>query len=154
MAEGIVKDTADIYSSIFDHKPQLRREIAFFVKEFEEKRKDREVDHLFKILELVTELKQTEIPRAGSLADIHLPKLSAELEVAVSISDKLIQRTSAAAEEKYNQKLEQGRAERVIEWDTFVHEMTTRCIRIDGNYKVKETEIRHLYAQAEQKLLK
>jgi hypothetical protein len=154
MAEGIVKDTGDIYSSIFNHKPALEREVSFFVKEFEEKRKDREIDHLFKILERVTELKDTEIPRAASLADIHLPKLSAELEVAVSISDKLIQRTSSTADEKYAKKLEIGRAERAKEWDAFVHEMTTRCIRIDGNYKAKEDEVRKLYLQAEEKLLK
>ena len=118
----------------------------------QEKRKDREVDHLFKILERVTELKDTEIPRTGSLADIHLPKFSAELQVSESISDKLVQKVSTA-EQLYSEKLEKNRLERAAEWDSFVHGMTTKCIRIDSLYKDKEEEVKKLYLKAEEKFL-
>jgi hypothetical protein len=103
-------------------------------------------------LERVTELKDTEIPRTGSLADIHLPKLSAELQVSESISDKLVEKVGKA-EEQYIEKLAKRRSERAAEWDSFVHDMTTKCIRIDNLYKVKEEEVKKLYLQADEKYL-
>jgi len=118
----------------------------------QEKRQDREVDHLFRILERVTELKDTEIAKTESLADIHLPKLSAELQVSESISDKLVDRVSSA-EKLYAEKLEKKRKARTAEWDSFVHGMTSKCIRIDSLYKDKEEEVRQLYQKAEEKFL-
>ena len=110
------------------------------------------MDRLFKILERVTELKDTEVPKVKSLADIHLTKLSAELQVAESISDKLLKKADSL-EKASSVRLEQRRAERAQEWDTFVHEMTNKCIRIDNSYKAKEDEVRELYKKAEEKLL-
>jgi len=153
MAEGIVTDITRIHSSIFDHKPQLRTEIELFVKEFEEKRKETEVDHLFRVLERVTELKDTEIPRTSSLADIHLPKLLGELQVSESISEKLIYKLQAS-EPKYKEKLEASREERTKEWDSFVHDMTTKCIKIDSIYKDKGEEVKKLYLKAEEPFIR
>jgi hypothetical protein len=104
-------------------------------------------------LERVTELKDTEIPRTGCLADIHLPKLLAELQVAESISDKLTDKLKAS-DSKYAENLEKSRKERATEWDSFVHDMTTKCIRIDNLYKDKQEEVRKLYLKAEEPFLK
>ncbi|CAL8073526.1 unnamed protein product [Orchesella dallaii] len=151
MAGGILKDIREIYSSIFDHKPVVHREVDFFLKEFEESRGDREVDRLFKILERVTELKDSEITKAKSLADIHIPKLSAELQVAESIADTLLDKR-LKAEKDISLELERKRQERSVEWDTFVHDMTNKCIRIDNTFKEKEDAVRVLYKKAEEKL--
>jgi len=147
-----VLDVKDIYSSIFDHKPTVCREVDYFVKEFEESRKDREVDKLFKILERVTELKETELENTQALGDIHLPKLAAELQVAESIANKLNKKRSTA-DKTVEEKLVKHRQERVVEWDSFVHDMTAKCVKIDGNYKDKQEEIRRVYKNAEDKLL-
>ncbi|CAG7828269.1 unnamed protein product [Allacma fusca] len=152
MTDGAVKDASEIYSSIFDHSPLTRKEIEYFVREFEDTRGDREVDYLFKILEKTTELKDTEITKVKSLADIHLPKLSAELQVAESISKKLLQKAESS-DKVSAARLEQKRSERAAEWDAFVHDMTKKCIRIDNAYKAKEDEVRDLYQKAEVKLL-
>lgn len=118
----------------------------------QESRKDREVDRLFKILERVTELKDTEISKAKSLADIHIPKLSAELQVAESIADTLLEKR-LKAETEISFQLEKKRQDRTIEWDKFVHDMTNKCIRIDNTFKDKEEEVRELYKKAEEKLI-
>jgi len=101
----------------------------------------------------VTELKDTEIPRTGSLADIHLPKILAEVQVAESISNKLVEKLRTA-DSKYAENLEKSRKERASEWDSFVHDMTTKCIRIDNLYKGKQEEVRKLYLKAEEPFLR
>lgn len=118
---------------------------------YQESRCDREVDRLFKILERVTELKDSEITKSKALADIHIPKLSAELQVAESIADTLLSKRLKAEEEITNQ-LEKKRQHRTVEWDTFVHDMTNKCIRIDNTFKEREEEVRALYQKAEDKL--
>lgn len=120
--------------------------------ELQDSRQDREVDRLFRILERVTELKDSEINKSKSLADIHIPKLSAELQVAESIADKLLNKR-LKSEEDITKQLEKKRQDRTQEWDTFVHDMTSKCIRIDNTFKEKEEEVRELYKQAEVKLI-
>jgi hypothetical protein len=119
---------------------------------FQDSRKDREVDRLFKVLERVTELKDTELSKTQALADIHLPKLALELQVAESIANKLNHKRSLADGER-EVKLDLRRKERATEWDTFVHDMTSKCIRIDKSYKDKQEEIVGVYKKAEEKLL-
>lgn len=109
------------------------------------------MDRLFKILERVTEIKDTETNKCQSLADIHIPKLSAELQVAESIADTLLAKR-LKAEADITAQLEKKRQDRTIEWDTFVHDMTNKCIRIDNTFKGKEDEVRELYKKAEEKL--
>ena len=97
-------------------------------------------------------MSEIEIPRAQSLGDIHLPKLISEVQVAESISDKLMNILDTS-ETKYKEILEQTRANRTTEWDAFVHDMTTKCIRIDNLYRDKQNEARASYQRAEEKLL-
>jgi len=101
----------------------------------------------------VTELKDTELLKTQALADIHLPKLGLELQVAESIASKLNQKRSTADAESAS-KLEVKRKERAVEWDAFVHDMTSKCIRIDNSYKEKQSEIVDVYKKAEDKLWK
>lgn len=125
--------------------------VTFMFNVFQESRRDREVDRLFKILERVTEIKDTETNKCQSLADIHIPKLSAELQVAESIADTLLAKR-LKAEADITAQLEKKRHDRTIEWDTFVHDMTNKCIRIDNTFKGREDEVRELYKKAEEKL--
>jgi len=100
----------------------------------------------------VTELKDSEITKAQSLADIHIPKLSAELQVAESIADSLLEK-HLKVEGENTKQLERKRQERTTEWDTFVHDMTKKCIRIDNTFKEREEEVRILYKKAEEKIV-
>lgn len=59
-------DIFDAYGRLFNHRPFVQGEIRHFVKEFEEKRSDREVENVFKILEQVTELRDCEIDKVWS----------------------------------------------------------------------------------------
>lgn len=59
----------------------------------QEKRNDREVDNLFKILEYSTELGQGTLDRAEELGDLYLPTLKANLDVAVSMCECVINKS-------------------------------------------------------------
>src|SRR5437588_347435 len=121
--------------------------------QLQETRGDREVDRLFKILERATDLKASELDKAQTLSDIHLPKLSAELQVAESIADKLIKKRSNA-DESFKAKLQERTALRAVEWDTFVHDMTARCVKIDNNFVEKQEDIKEVFRKTEEKILK
>ena len=60
------------------------------MKEFEEKRGDREVESVFKVLERVTELNGGEIDKVKAQCDSTLPNLNARLTAANSLCSKII----------------------------------------------------------------
>ena len=68
----------------------MQGEIKHFVKEFEEKRGDREVESVFKILETVTELDSGEIDKVKAQCDSTLPNLNAKLLVANYMCNKIL----------------------------------------------------------------
>jgi hypothetical protein len=58
----------------------------------QEKRADREVERLFQILERTTEIKETQLDRVKLASDVHLPTLTANLEVAVSMCNRILEK--------------------------------------------------------------
>jgi len=55
------------------------------------------VERLFKILEYTTELKEAQLDRTEQLGDCHLPGLKANVDVALSMCNRVLQR-----EENFN----------------------------------------------------
>ena len=43
----------DIYERLFNHRPFVQGEVKHFVKEFEEKKGDKEVNELFEIVQVM-----------------------------------------------------------------------------------------------------
>lgn len=75
----------------------LRNFVQFFSSKinsikFQDKREDREVLRLFKILEYSTELGQNQLDRAEQLGDCHLPSLKANVDVALSMCESVLQK--------------------------------------------------------------
>ena len=60
------------------------------MKEFEEKRGDREVESVFKVLETVTELNGGEIDKVQAQCDSTLPNLKERLTAANSLCTKIL----------------------------------------------------------------
>uniref|UniRef100_A0ABD2XJS7 Biogenesis of lysosome-related organelles complex 1 subunit 5 n=1 Tax=Trichogramma kaykai TaxID=54128 RepID=A0ABD2XJS7_9HYME len=89
---SIIKDTGEIWTRLFDHRPFIQGEVTFFLREFQDRRDDREVCRLFKILEYSTELGQNRLDRAETLGDQHLPSLKANLDVALSMCECVLQK--------------------------------------------------------------
>lgn len=77
--------------------------------------------------------------------------MATELHVAESIANKLIQKRSTA-DRDVETKLDKRRGERAVEWDTFVHDMTAKCVKIDNNFVIKQEEIRDAFKKTEEKI--
>ncbi|CAD6227519.1 GSCOCG00001202001-RA-CDS [Cotesia congregata] len=146
---SVIKDIGEIWSRLFDHRPFLQGELSYFVREFEEKRGDREVERLFKILEYSTELEQNQIDRAEQLGDCHLPSLKANADVALTMCERIIQR-----ENKFNHdsKIAENRELRKEEWKKFINDMSDKCRKVDATFNEKEEELKKFYVDLEKKL--
>ncbi|XP_076683354.1 biogenesis of lysosome-related organelles complex 1 subunit 5 [Andrena cerasifolii] len=146
---SVIKDTGEIWSRLFDHRPFIQGEITFFLREFQEKRGDREVEHLFKILEYSTELKENQLDRTEQLGDCHLPSLKANVDVALSMCERVLQR-----EQDFDSDgaLQENRERRKLEWEKFVNDMSEKCAKVNQTFEEKEEEIKEFYMDLERKL--
>ncbi|XP_066587557.1 biogenesis of lysosome-related organelles complex 1 subunit 5 isoform X2 [Prorops nasuta] len=145
----VIKDIGEIWTRLFDHRPFIQGEITFFLREFEEKRADREVERLFKILEYTTELKQNQLNRTEQLGDCHLPSLKANVDVALSMCERVLQQ-----EESFNsdKALQKHRTTRKYEWESFINDMSEKCQKVDQTFQEKIDEIKEFYIDLEKKL--
>lgn len=145
------KDIADIHSRLFNHRPFINGEIRHFVKEFEEKRGDREVERVFKVLEKVTELRDSEVDKVKAQCDSVLPNLNANLLVAQSMSNKILDQSRSREIET---ALENSRQNREKEWNNFMVDIQDKCTKIDDAYKQKEIDVKTNYETLEKQFQK
>ncbi|CAH1103117.1 unnamed protein product [Psylliodes chrysocephalus] len=136
----VVKGVSKVWDRLFDHRGFLIGEIAFTLREFEQKRKDTEVDNLFKAIEVITEIKDTEIDRLKQAA-IQIDKINESLEIAVQLSDNF---TKLEEKYKHDNTLEDLRSKRKIVWDKFMDDITSKYSEINTNYETKEEELSKL----------
>ncbi|XP_012267635.2 biogenesis of lysosome-related organelles complex 1 subunit 5 [Athalia rosae] len=146
---SIVKDTGEIWSRLFNHRPFVQGEISYFLREFEERREDREVERLFKILEYSTELGQSQFDRTEQLGDCHLPSLKANLDVALSMCQRVLEQEEKTENDK---KLQVNRETRKSQWQKFINDMSSKCEKVDKTFEEKEEELRGFYQDLEEKL--
>lgn len=119
------------------------------MKEFEEKRADREVERLFQILERATEIKETQLDRVKLASDVHLPTLNANLEVAVRMCNRILEKEE---EHQSDTTLIAKRELRKAEWESFIDNMTQKCSKVDATFQEKEAELKEFYSDLEKKL--
>nr|XP_040565159.1 biogenesis of lysosome-related organelles complex 1 subunit 5-like isoform X2 [Lepeophtheirus salmonis] len=148
---SVAKDIFDIHDRLFNHRPFLQGEIRHFIKEFEEKREDREVHNLFNVLEKVTELRESEIDKIITQCDGIFPNLSANLLVAQSMSNKILDQGRTR---EIEQALENSKDTREKEWTSFMSEIQDTCAKIDDAYKRKEEDITTQYSKLEESIEK
>ncbi|XP_032529105.1 biogenesis of lysosome-related organelles complex 1 subunit 5 isoform X2 [Danaus plexippus] len=121
------------------------------LKEFEEKRGDREVENLFAILEKLTDIKDTQLEKVEKASSTALPVLAEKLNQALQLSEE-IEADYLELQKKSKQKLAENKEKRQQEWDQFIDDMNFKCQRIDNTFEEKEEELRDLYADLKHKL--
>ena len=75
---------------MFNHRPCLKGKVTHFVKEFEKKRGDQEVQNLFETLEVTTELQSGQVEKLVNTCDEQIPTINANLLVAQSMCNKIL----------------------------------------------------------------
>lgn len=121
------------------------------LKEFEEKRGDREVENLFSILEKLTDVKDTQVDKIKKSGETGLPILSEKLDQTLELFSG-VEAEIAEVQKQTEQKRIENREKRQKEWDQFIDDMNFKCKRIDNAFEEKEEELRDLYADLDHKL--
>jgi len=133
----------DIHSKLFNHKPVVQTEVKNFVREFEEKRGDREVDAVFSSLERVSELRDIGLPGLTEhLTGTAPTELLANLAVSESMFSRILEQEDSKEVEK---TLAASREARQRDWEIFLQETQARCTRGDKSFREQEEAIRKKY---------
>jgi len=141
------EDIPEIHSRLFNHRPFLQGETRHFLREFEEKRKDREVENIFSCLERVSELRDLGLPALlASASNNSSTSLVANLQVAESMLTRILEQGDTGEADK---TLLASREARDKDWNTFLQEVQIRCKKIDQSFKEKEDSIRKKYLDLE-----
>ncbi|XP_061708587.1 biogenesis of lysosome-related organelles complex 1 subunit 5 isoform X1 [Cydia pomonella] len=151
MMTELSREVGEVWARLFDHRPFLNGEIKFMLKEFEEKRGDREVENLFFILEKVTDIKDSQVDKIKKGSEAALPVLSEKLNQALQLCER-IETDYLEVQKTCEQKRAENREKRQKEWDQFIDDMNFKCQRIDNAFEEKEEELRDLYADLNHKL--
>ncbi|KAK3871021.1 hypothetical protein Pcinc_023817 [Petrolisthes cinctipes] len=139
-------DVNEVFSRLFDHRPFLRGEIEYFKKEFEVKRGDREVEQLFRSLELITEIKEGQIEKIVGSSDDNLPRTTADVQVALHMcEDTLDTEKKFSSEELLTKK----RAERRARLAAVKQDVQEKLKLLEDSYQEKEQAIRVQFQQLE-----
>ncbi|XP_049883794.1 biogenesis of lysosome-related organelles complex 1 subunit 5 [Pectinophora gossypiella] len=144
------REIGEVWKRLFDHRPFLNGEIKFMLKEFEEKRGDREVENLFAILEKLTDIKDTQVDKIKRSGEA-LPILSEKLDQVLQQCEE-VEKTYIEFQKQTELKRIENRVKREKEWDQFIDDMNFKCKRIDNAFEEKEEELRDLYADLNHKL--
>ncbi|XP_013170009.1 PREDICTED: biogenesis of lysosome-related organelles complex 1 subunit 5 [Papilio xuthus] len=145
------REIGEIWTRLFDHRPFLNGEITYMLKEFEEKRGDRDVESLFSMLENFTDVRDTHIEKLTKTGGLVLPLLLRKIEQTRELAAEA-EKTCIDLEEIYKQKQAVNREKRRKEWDCFIDDMNFNCQRIDNTFEEKEEELRDLYTDLNHKL--
>jgi len=141
------EDITEVHARLFNHRPFLQGEIKHFVREFEEKRGDREVENIFSSLERVSELRDLGLPGLiTSATSNRSTNLVANLQVAESMLGRILEQGETGEVEK---TLVSSREAREKEWTNFLQEVQVRCKKIDQSFKEQEDSIRKKYQDLE-----
>ena len=145
--------------------------MTHFVKEFETKRGDREVQNLFETLEVTTELQSGQVEKLVTTCDDQLPTINANLLVAQSMCNKILDQAKHSELVSnflkrlliityininifflQDQALESSRQAREKEYSYFLSEFQNKCEKIDDAYNQKEKDLRQHFQKLEKDL--
>ncbi|XP_069106010.1 biogenesis of lysosome-related organelles complex 1 subunit 5-like [Argopecten irradians] len=146
--EQIVKDVSELHARLLDHRPVLQGHINYFVKEFEEKRGDREKERLEKASIELKAMNETLLPESLDAMKVYLANVSAKLKVATEVCYKI--------EEKGNNVesaiLEEGRQRRNRDWEAYYASQLKKCEIVDTDFEEQVKTLHHHYNELEDKL--
>lgn len=142
-------DVGEIWTRLFDHRSFIQGEVSFFLREYQDKRNDREVERLFKIIEHSTDIDQSQLDRTIELGNSQLPNLKVNIDKALGMCERVLQKEGKINNES---ELIESRELRKLKWQEFINEMKDKCQKVDDEFLEKENELKEYYLDLERKL--
>ncbi|KAJ8321990.1 hypothetical protein KUTeg_000461 [Tegillarca granosa] len=78
-------NVAELHARLIDHHPVLQGHINYFVKEFEEKRNNREIERLQKTSEAINEMNNRLIPESEDAMKTFLINVTAKCNIVLKL---------------------------------------------------------------------
>ncbi|XP_055310242.1 biogenesis of lysosome-related organelles complex 1 subunit 5 [Sitodiplosis mosellana] len=149
MTSELIKDVNEIYSRIFHHRQFLSGEINYFLREFEQKRNDKEIENLFSSVQNTIEAKDSTVEKCCILSETNLPLLKIKLDETLTLCESVLTRGVNKEAEK---RREDNRLARTETWNRFVDDMKHKQSYVENTFEEKEEELREFYSDLERKL--
>ncbi|XP_060066826.1 biogenesis of lysosome-related organelles complex 1 subunit 5-like [Ylistrum balloti] len=146
--EQVVKDISELHARLLDHRPVLQGHINYFIKEFEEKRGDREQERLDKISKEIMKMNETLLPESLDAMQVYLANVSAKLKVATEVCYKIEEKGNSVE----SSVLEEGRQRRNKDWEVYTNRQLKRCENIDKDFEEQVKTLHRHYNELEDKL--
>ncbi|XP_022341692.1 biogenesis of lysosome-related organelles complex 1 subunit 5-like [Crassostrea virginica] len=147
MDQQLFKDLNEIHARLLDHRPILQGHVNFFVREFEGKRNDHELERLKKSKDNIEDLNDNLLPQATNGMDFYLANITAKLKVATEVCKKV--------EEKDRTDIgfiEKEREQRKKEWQELLAHNLKMCEDVDEEFSAQANIVAKHYADLEKKL--
>jgi len=142
--EAILKDVFEVYCRLFDHRPALKSEVSFFIREFEDKRKNQEVMHLQRTLEYCREINENLISCCVEQLNCNLPILNDSLNDAIKTSHRI---ASHESDTSMTEWLSAQGSERAKDWDRYLSEMSDMASLIDKEFDDEVRRVENYYEE-------
>jgi len=149
MDEGLIKDYGEAYGRLFDHRPVLRGEINFLLREYEDRRGNREQVRLQKSLEYGREIAEKLIPSIVNQISANLTRLNLSLNATTYACQNILE---TEAPQHSCEWLESRRMQRNTKWAAFVEKMCDRCRAVDDECVSEVKRVEVYYSDLEEKL--
>ncbi|KAI0219230.1 Biogenesis of lysosome-related organelles complex 1 subunit 5 [Lamellibrachia satsuma] len=153
-SELFLKDIGEIHSRLFDHRPVVRGEISYFLKEFEDKRNDRETKRLQKSLEYAMELNSILIPSGVEMLEKNIPELKAKVVTACEMTRIILERESDDKSQQTQEMTSQHHTRQMQDWSTFMDTMCEKSAAVDAKFEHEVKLLNAYYGDLEEKLKK
>lgn len=138
--EKVLKNVSGVYCRLFDHRAVVQNECKYFVREFEGKRNDREVERLKESEQKLRQIKE-EIPQCIERAS-QFEELKQQLRTArQSCHDILVKEE----EEVHQNRREQIKENAKKDWEKFQEEMTKEEENITKDFEDEAEKLREKY---------
>jgi len=147
MSDLLFKDCTDVWNRLFDHRPFLKGEINYFIKEFEEKRQNREETRLDTIAEKITDIKD-KLDKAHNHQEI-FTKIPTLISTALQNCETILESEGNIQPEP---DIETRRAARLKKWEAHLSEMENKYSSLDASLIQQEKEIEEYFKELDQKL--
>ncbi|CAG9759536.1 unnamed protein product [Ceutorhynchus assimilis] len=145
----ITKDVSKVWDRIFKQSGFINGEINFTLKEFETKRSDSEVDNLFKSIENITDIKDTQINSLSEIVNEKVVDTNQYLNEAL----KLCREFGDLEKTFLQQTVSGGNNDRRKDlWEKIMDEITSEFSKVNSDFERKEIEAVQYYKELGKKL--
>ena len=147
--EQVTKTLGEVHSRLFDHRPSVQGEINYFIKEFEQRRNNREIDRLNKSNVYAQDINR-HLEDAGNIQlQYYLPDIQKQVQVAQDCSKRIIGNQVKSERASW---LQERRQKRVAEWAQFMDMMCVKSSAVDREIDNEIKRVKTYYKDVEEKL--